>query len=210
MTLASGGLAERVAVDARLPIRLPGSWSYESGAAAVLALMTGHDALRTVGRLAPGESVLVTAARSGVGQATVRMARELGAGRVIAAARSLRDEEMLRGLGADAVVESGSAGFAAAVLDATDGGGVDVSVDHVGGPVPGRARRSGCAQGPHRRGRRLGGPWGAARHGDPGPQAPRGGGRHLPHARRRGEGGDRRRGPDGPRRRPGGRAASTR
>lgn len=134
MTMASGGLAEQVVVDARMPIRLPDSWSYEMGAAAVLALMTGHNALRTAGRLAPQESVLVNAARSGVGQATVRIANELGAGRVLAAVRSLRDETFLRELGADVVIETGSGGFADAVLDATDGHGVNVIVDHVGGP----------------------------------------------------------------------------
>lgn len=134
MTLASGGLAEQVTVDARLPIRLPETWSYESGAAAVLALMTGHNALSTAGRLAPGESVLVTAARSGVGQATLQIARELGAGRVIAAVRSPGDETLLRDLGADAIIETGSPGFAKAVVAATDGQGVDVIIDQVGGP----------------------------------------------------------------------------
>ncbi|MTD54353.1 zinc-binding dehydrogenase [Amycolatopsis sp. RM579] len=134
MTMAGGGLAEQVVVDARMPIRLPDSWSFEMGAAAVLALMTGHNALRTAGRLVPGESVLVNAARSGVGQATIRIANELGAGRVIAAVRSLRDEDFLTELGADIVVDTGSGGFAEAVLAATDGRGVDVIVDHVGGP----------------------------------------------------------------------------
>jgi len=124
MTMVGGGLAERVVVDARLPIRLPDAWSFETGAAAVTGLMTGHNALRTAGRLAPGESVLVNAARSGVGQAAIQIARELGAGRVLAGVRTLRDEALLRELGADAVVETGSGGFADAVRTATDGHGV--------------------------------------------------------------------------------------
>lgn len=134
MTMVGGGLAEQVAVDARMPIRLPDSWSYEAGAAAVLALMTGHNALNSAGQLAHGESVLVTAARSGVGQATLRVARELGAGRILAAVRSPGDETVLRDAGADAIVETGSPRFAEAVLAATDGRGVDVTVDLVGGP----------------------------------------------------------------------------
>ncbi|WP_033294683.1 zinc-binding dehydrogenase [Amycolatopsis jejuensis] len=134
MTIVGGGLAERVVVDDRLPIRLPDAWSFEMGAAAVLALMTGHNALRTAGRLIPGETVLVNAARSGVGQATIRIANELGASRVIAAVRSLRDEEFLKELGADTVVGTGSGAFADAIRAATDGHGVDVIVDHVGGP----------------------------------------------------------------------------
>ncbi|OLS99482.1 NAD(P)H-quinone oxidoreductase [Pseudonocardia sp. CNS-004] len=134
MTMASGGLAEQVVVDARMPIRLPDAWSFEMGAAAVLALMTGHNALRTAGRLALRESVLVNAAHSGVGQATIRIAKELGAGRILAAVRSLRDEAFLKELGADAVVATGSGSFAETVLAATEGQGVDVIVDHVGGP----------------------------------------------------------------------------
>lgn len=134
MTMASGGLAEQVVVDGRMPIRLPDSWSFEMGAAAVLPLMTGHNALSTAGRLAPGESVLVNAARSGVGQATIRIAKELRAGRVLAAVRSFRDEAFLRELGADAVIETGAGGFAEVVVAATEGEGVDVVVDHVGGP----------------------------------------------------------------------------
>ncbi|WP_329064149.1 zinc-binding dehydrogenase [Amycolatopsis sp. NBC_01480] len=137
MTMVGGGLAEQVVVDARMPIRLPDAWSFEMGAGAVLALMTGHNALHTAGRLAAGESVLVNAARSAVGQATIQIACELGAGRVLAAARSLRDETFLKGLGADAVVATGPGGFAEAVLAVTDGQGVDVIVDHVGGPYLG-------------------------------------------------------------------------
>lgn len=134
MTMVGGGLAERVVVDDRMPIRLPEGWSVETGAAAVVALMTGHNALRTAGRLQPGETVLVNAARSGVGQTTIRIAAELGAGRIIAAVRELRDEAFLKDLGADAIVATGSGGFAEAVLEATDGRGADVVVDHVGGP----------------------------------------------------------------------------
>ena len=134
MTIAGGGLAATVAVDARLPIKLPDSWSFEMGSAAVLALMTGHNALSTAARLAAGESVLVNAAYSGVGQATVRIARELGARQVIAAVRSVRDEGFLKDLGADAVVETGAGGFADRVLSLTDGDGVAVIVDHVGAP----------------------------------------------------------------------------
>lgn len=134
MTVVGGGLAERVVVDERMPVRLPGDWSFETGAAAILALMTAHNALRTAGHLAPGETVLVNAAHSGVGQATIRIATELGAGRTIAAVRSIHDESLLKELGADAVVETGSGTFADAVLNATDGRGADVLVDHVGGP----------------------------------------------------------------------------
>ena len=85
--------------------------------------MTAHNALSAAGRLAAGESVLA-AARSGVGQATVRIARELGAGGVLAAVRSMGEETPLRDLGAEVIIETGSPGFAEAVMAATDGSGV--------------------------------------------------------------------------------------
>lgn len=134
MAVVSGGLAEQVVVDERMPIHLPAGWSFDQGAAAVLALLTGHNALRTAGRLARGDFVLVNAARSGVGQSTIRIAAALGAGRIVAGVRTVRDKAFLNELGAHVVVETGGGGFADAVLDATDGRGADVIVDHVGGP----------------------------------------------------------------------------
>ena len=67
MALVNGGLSEEVVVDAALTVPIPSGWSYAEGAAGILGLLTEHDALRTKGSLAPGESVLVHAAASAVG-----------------------------------------------------------------------------------------------------------------------------------------------
>ena len=134
MTKVRGGLAERIVVDARMPVVLPEAWSFHDGAAAIVALMTAHNALISAGRLQQGETVLVTAANSGVGHRAVEIARLLGAGSVIAAVRRLRDPGLLRGLGADHVISSGDGDFAVRLADLTDHG-VDVTVDQVGGPM---------------------------------------------------------------------------
>jgi len=137
MAMASGGLAERAVVPAGMIVPIPAGWSFAEGAAAIVGLMTEHDALRTAGRLGAGERVLVLGAGSGVGLQGVQLARRLGAGSIIAVARSDRASATLRDLGADSVVVVGHdlpARFSGEVLDAVDGDGVDVVLDHVGGP----------------------------------------------------------------------------
>jgi NADPH:quinone reductase-like Zn-dependent oxidoreductase len=134
MTTVSGGLSEEVVVDAALVVPIPQAWTYAEGAAAILGLMTEHNALRTAGDLKPGETVLVHAAASSVGLQCIQLAKYLGAGLIIASVRTDRATDLLRSHGADHVVEVGEAGFADQVLELTDGRGVDVIVDHVGGP----------------------------------------------------------------------------
>ncbi|WP_104126008.1 zinc-binding dehydrogenase [Cryobacterium sp. Y57] len=134
MAIVSGGLSEEVVVDAALVIPIPPAWTYAEGAAAILGLMTEHNALRTAGELEPGETVLVHAAASTVGLQCVQLAKYLGAGLIIATVRTDRATDLLRSSGADHVVEVGEAGFADRVLELTDGRGADVIVDHVGGP----------------------------------------------------------------------------
>jgi NADPH:quinone reductase-like Zn-dependent oxidoreductase len=134
MTIASGGLSEEIIVDAALVVPIPQAWTYAEGAAAILGLMTEHNALRTAGDLKPGETVLVHAAASSVGLQCIQLAKYLGAGLIIASVRTDRATDLLRSQGADHVVEVGEAGFADRVLELTDGRGVDIIVDHVGGP----------------------------------------------------------------------------
>ena len=134
MAMVQGGLAERVVVDAAMAVHTPDAWSDVEGAAAIVALMTEHNALVTAGRLRQGESVLVCGAASGVGLQAVQLSRFLGAGAVIATTRSSRSAELLRGLGADHVIDVGQKDFPSEVRRVVGDRGVDVVVDHVGGP----------------------------------------------------------------------------
>jgi NADPH:quinone reductase-like Zn-dependent oxidoreductase len=82
------------------------------------------------GRLAPGENVLVLGASGVVGQIGVQAARLLGAGRVVAAARSEEGLERARELGADATVQLGDAeGLADRLREAAGGDGFDLVLD---------------------------------------------------------------------------------
>jgi NADPH:quinone reductase len=146
MTKVGGGLAERVVVDARMPVVLPDDWSFDDGAAAIVALMTAHNALVDAGRLRAGDTVLVTGANSGVGQRAIEVARLLGAGSVIAAVRRVRDASLLRDLGADHVVATGDPAWTDELAGITDAG-VHLTVDHVGGPMLAPAIRASAVGG---------------------------------------------------------------
>lgn len=78
--------------------------------------------------------MLIHAAASGVGLIGVRLAKHFGAGRIIATTRAGRTNDLLVSLGVDHVVQPRAGSFAAAVLKAAGEPGVDVILDHVGGP----------------------------------------------------------------------------
>jgi len=96
--------------------------------------------LFTRGRLEPGQTVLVQAAAGGVGSAAVQLAVASGA-RVIAVAGGATKAELCRSLGAAVVVDHHLADFVAVVEEVTDGRGVDLVFDGVGGEVGERALR---------------------------------------------------------------------
>ncbi|HEY3468361.1 MAG TPA: zinc-binding dehydrogenase [Amycolatopsis sp.] len=133
MAMVPSSLAEQVVTDARFTVPVPPDWSDEEGAAAIVGLLTECSALTAADGLRAGENVVVTGATSGMGLQGVQLARHLGAGRIIAVARSDRADDVLHRLGADLVLHSAGPGFADRVLDATGGSGADVAVDHVGG-----------------------------------------------------------------------------
>jgi putative PIG3 family NAD(P)H quinone oxidoreductase len=143
--LAGGGHAEKVAVPAGQLLPLPRGWSFEEGAALPEAALTAWTNLVAEGKLAAGETVLVTGATSGVGTFVVQLARELGA-RVFAAGRDPERLERLRPLGADAVFRLG-ADLGSRVRAATDGHGADLAIDLVGGENFGRALDALAAHG---------------------------------------------------------------
>jgi len=134
MALAAGGMAEQVVVDAGMVVPIPAPWTYAEGAAAVLALLTEHNALRTAGRLRAGEHVMVHAAASGVGLVGARVAKQMGAGLILGSVRSDRATDVLARHGVDHVVRADQDTFSDTVLELTDGRGADLIVDHVGGP----------------------------------------------------------------------------
>jgi len=141
-----GGYAERVCVPEALAMELPGTMSYEEAAAFGLVYLTAYFGLVRRGQLAAGEWVLITAAGGGVGSAGVQLAKAYGA-RVIALARSDAKAELARRQGADVVLRSTPATLRDDLRAATDGHGVDVVLESLGGDYLTQAIRATAWEG---------------------------------------------------------------
>lgn len=133
-----GGYAEYAVVPAWALIPLPDSLSFEQGAAIQTTFGTVWHALVDRVGVTKGQWVLVNAAGSGVGTAGIQVARLLGA-RVIASAGSDAKLERALGLGAEATVNYNEEDLTARVREITDGRGVDVVMESVGGEVLARS-----------------------------------------------------------------------
>ncbi|PTL60458.1 NADPH:quinone oxidoreductase family protein [Paraconexibacter algicola] len=126
-----GGWAEVAVAPVAMTFALPDALDFAQGAALVLNYHTAYFSLVTRGRLAAGETVLVHGAAGGVGTATLQVAKGLGA-RTIAVVSSDEKERVAREAGADEVVRSDGA-WKDEALALTEGRGVDVVIDPVGG-----------------------------------------------------------------------------
>jgi NADPH:quinone reductase-like Zn-dependent oxidoreductase len=132
MFRAHGTFAEYAAVDPALASHIPEGMSDEMAAAVPAVFVTAWESLFSFGKAQAGEWVLICGGSSGVGVAAMQMARQIGA-KVIATSGSAAKLETLKKLGADAVVQSRGSGFVDEVMRITDGKGVDVSLNLVGG-----------------------------------------------------------------------------
>lgn len=134
MGMCNGGYAQFTTIHRQLAIPVPERLSWEEAATIPLSYMTEHNALITAGRLQAGEAVLINGASSGVGVAAVQIARLWGAKPVIGLAGSVAKLEILKTLGLDVGINYRTENFKEAVLAATEGKGVNLIIDHLGGP----------------------------------------------------------------------------
>ena len=127
----NGGYAEYVKAPAQNAIQIPDTLSFINAAAMPIAYLTAWHMLMTRAQLRPGEDVLILGVGGGVGSAGLQIAKLSGA-RVFATAS--RDEKLARAreMGADVTINYKDVDFSEIVLDATDGRGVDVVLEHVG------------------------------------------------------------------------------
>jgi NADPH:quinone reductase-like Zn-dependent oxidoreductase len=129
-----GGYAERVSCSARQLVRIPEGVSYEAAAALQVAFATSWHMLYTRAKLRPGETVLVNSVGSGIGSAAVQLAKLAGAF-VIGNAGSDEKLDRARELGLDVGINHRTQDVAEEVMRITDGEGVDVVYEHVGGEL---------------------------------------------------------------------------
>ncbi|WP_034691364.1 NADPH:quinone oxidoreductase family protein [Acidovorax sp. MR-S7] len=130
--IAGGAFAEEIVVTEERVLRLPESISFVEAAATPVVYGTVLYALRQRAQLEAGESLLVLGASGGVGLAAVQVGKAMGA-RVIAAASTRAKCDLAAAHGAESTVIYADQGWREVVKDATEGRGVDVTFDPVGG-----------------------------------------------------------------------------
>ncbi len=141
-----GGARERIAVKADTLVPVPAGVSDEIAAGVAVTYGTAIHGLKDRGRLKPGETVAVLGASGGAGLAAVEIAKLMGA-RVIAAASSAEKLEVARAHGADQLLNYEEDDLKAGLRELTNGGGVDVVYDCVGGSFADPAMRALAWQG---------------------------------------------------------------
>ncbi|WP_433303769.1 NADPH:quinone oxidoreductase family protein [Actinoplanes sp. CA-030573] len=129
--IGGGAFAERMVLPAAAAVPVPAGWADEQALGLVVSWPTALAALRTLGGLAAGQTVLIHAAAGGTGQVAVRMAKHYGA--TVIAAASSEKHEVVRALGADHVLDSRRADLAEGVRRLTGGAGVDLVLESAGG-----------------------------------------------------------------------------
>src|SRR5919206_4064565 len=127
-----GSHASRRAVPAPATWPIPDGLDAARAACVPVALGTAYECLFTAGNLAEGQTVLIHAGAGGVGMAAIQLARRAGA-TVISTASSDEKLERLRPLGLDHGINYASESFVERTKELTDGRGVDLVIDSIGG-----------------------------------------------------------------------------
>lgn len=132
MAITGGGAyAEYARVDHAMALRIPESLGFIDASAIMESFVTAYEVAGHLAAVSPGQAVLVTAAAGGVGSAVVQVAQSLG-GRVMATANAARRSDVLS-LGADLVVDYRAGDHSEAISSFTEGRGLDVVIDFIGG-----------------------------------------------------------------------------
>lgn len=136
-----GAFAEKWTVPAHAVAPIPPGLDSVQAAAFGLTYGTSYYALKNRVQLQPGETLLVLGAAGGVGSAAIELGKAMGA-RVIAAASTEDKLAWASDLGADATIDYTKADLRDAIKELTDGRGLDVVYDPVGGDFTEAALRS--------------------------------------------------------------------
>jgi NADPH2:quinone reductase len=138
--VAYGGLAEEVIVPANACFPKPPQMDYPVAASFMMAYGTSYHALKDRANLMEGETLLVMGASGGVGLAAVELGKLMGA-KVIAAASTQEKLELCKEYGADELINYTTQDLKSVLKELTNGKGVDVIYDPVGGDFSEQALR---------------------------------------------------------------------
>ncbi|MGI5219186.1 NADPH:quinone oxidoreductase family protein [Nocardia sp. CA-290969] len=131
VTIMGGAFAEYAVLTAAGIVPLPPGWTDEQALGLVVSWPTALAALKPLGQLEAGQTVLIHAAAGATGQVAVKLAKHYGA--TVIAVASADKHEVVEELGADHLLDSRSRELATEVLRLTDGLGVDLVLESVGG-----------------------------------------------------------------------------
>jgi NADPH:quinone reductase-like Zn-dependent oxidoreductase len=131
-TMRFGGYADTVQTDARQTVVMPEEMSFEEGAAVPVSYLTAYHMLFNVFRVRPGDHVLIHQAAGGVGTAATQLCRAVGGVSTYGTA-SRRKHAYARSNGCDFPIDYHSVDYAAEIRALTDGRGVDLVLDALGG-----------------------------------------------------------------------------
>jgi NADPH2:quinone reductase len=141
-----GAYIEKLCAPAANCFPIPDALDDATAAALGLPYQTAWFALRERAGFEPGQSVLALGASGGVGLATVQLARAFGADIVVGTTRGAERAAQVRAAGADLVVETGRPDLRDALREeirgATQGHGIDIAVDPIGGAATDAALRA--------------------------------------------------------------------
>jgi NADPH2:quinone reductase len=132
--MGEGGYAEKALAHQAGLTKMPQTMSFEDACSIPVVFLTAWIALHRLCRLQSGETALIQAGGSGVGIAAIQLAKVAGA-RVITTAGTDEKCAKCADLGADHTINYREKGFAEEVARITDGRGVDVVLESVGGEV---------------------------------------------------------------------------
>jgi tumor protein p53-inducible protein 3 len=131
--LPGGGYAEKAAANYGSAMKIPPSMSFEEAAGFPEVFLTSFMTLFMLAAIKSGETALIHGGGSGVGTASIQLLKEAHARSIVTAGSDEKCEQCLK-LGADVAINYKRGPFPASVKTATNGRGVDVILDHIGGP----------------------------------------------------------------------------
>ncbi len=132
MTPSYGAYAEKIAVNKMFVLPIPDEMTFVDAANLACAHGTAHHALKQRGQVKPGETLLVLGAAGGTGVAAVQIGKAMGA-TVIAACSSQEKLDIAKENGADILINYNEQDLRKTLKEVTEGKGVDVVYDPVGG-----------------------------------------------------------------------------
>lgn len=130
----AGNYAEYIVLDQRFIARKPNSLTFHEAAAAPLVLLTAWESLFDRAQVTKDSTVLIHAGAGGVGHVAIQLAKSVGA-KVATTVSDQNKADFVSELGADKIIFYKDDDFVDSILDWTDGEGVDVIMDNVGGSL---------------------------------------------------------------------------